>query len=300
VRRRRCPNSSSYDAQVLTARLDGGEDLPIFFKNLGASRFPKDEAARRRDRERSVYRELLRAAAAEDLGTARYYGSVWDEAAGRFWLFLEMVDGEELRFRPLDEWFAAAGWLARLQHRFASRRERLAACAYLVRHDADFFLSRAERARRNVAALFPRLSDRLGRVLEGFERRVEVMVGQAPTLVHGHYRACNILRDPRGAPAARLCAVDWEQAAFGSAFYDLAYLTDGFAPPVLGLFIDAYRREAAAAGLAVPRVDEIRTAVICFQLFMPLHLLSRARERGLASEQAAKAVARLERVKDEA
>jgi hypothetical protein len=295
ILRRRCDAASSYDADVIVAVLDSGERLKVFFKNLGVSRFPKDDARRRRDRERGVYQHLL---GRGDLGTARCYGSAWDEAAARFWMFLEFVEGPELRFCELDGWVTAASWLGRLHGRFAREADRLRACEFLVRHDADFFRSKAEGALRHVAGRSPELGGRLRRVLGGYDRRVEIMAGQPPTLVHGHYRACNVIIDAGHNPP-RICPVDWEQAALGCALYDVAYLADGFEGAVLDRFIDAYRYQAAEQGVPVSGRDEAREVVRCYRFFMPLHRLSRVEERGLTLAKVEKAIAQLEGIRNE-
>jgi hypothetical protein len=76
LQRKRSDYSSSYHSEMITVQLDTGEKLQLFLKNFGSTRFLKDEAKQRRDRERSVYQYLL---AGTDLGVAKYYGSVWDE-----------------------------------------------------------------------------------------------------------------------------------------------------------------------------------------------------------------------------
>src|SRR5262245_59314528 len=158
VERKPTAYASSYEADVLTVQLAGGEELKIFFKNLGVTRVPKDGARQRRDRERAVYQDLL---AEAGLGTPRYYGSVWDESRGRHWLFLEFVEGVPLRSCALDCWVAAAAWLGRLQGHFARHPGRLRACDFLVRQDADFFRSKAEQALRNVSQVSRPLEGRL-------------------------------------------------------------------------------------------------------------------------------------------
>jgi aminoglycoside phosphotransferase (APT) family kinase protein len=290
VRRRRCDYASSYEANVLTVQFTGGEEIKVFFKNLGVTRCPKDRARQRRDRERAVYRDLL---AAADLGTPRYYGSVWDERRGRYWLFLEFVEGTQLRSCELDFWAAAAGWLGRFQGHFAPLCGRLSACDFLARHDADFFRSKAEQALREVGQISRPLASRLAGVLGDYGRLVGVLATQPRTLVHGDYRPCNILVVP-GPGAVRVCPVDWERAAWGPALYDLAFLSDGLEPPELDRLLEAYRREAAGEGLAVPDLEGLRHAVICFRLFAVIHRLSRACERGLPEARVAKTVARAE------
>src|SRR5205823_11542211 len=99
-------------------------------------------------------------------------------------------------------------------------------CDFLARHDADFFWSKARAALDAVSAVSPPLADRLGGALGRYGRCVEVMAGEPPTLVHGTYKPRHILVDPHARPP-RLCPVDWELAAVGSALYDLAFLAYG-------------------------------------------------------------------------
>ena len=118
IHRQRFECSSSYACDVVTVDLTTGDELKIFLKNFGVSQLPKDGLPQRRERELRVYRDLLTQA---DLGTATYYGSLWDESHGRFWLLLEFVHGMPLRFYDVDSWVAAAGWLGRMQRYFAQQ-----------------------------------------------------------------------------------------------------------------------------------------------------------------------------------
>ena len=290
VRRERSAFASSYDAEVITVRLAGGEELTLFLKNFGASGFPKDDPTGRRDRERAVYRDLL---ADAKLGTASYYGSVWDERRGRFWLLLEFVRGSELRSCALEYWIMAAAWLGRMHGHFARLEARLRGCDSLERHDAEFFRLKAECAAREVCRVSAPLAGRFAKAMGRYERAAAVMARPPRTLVHGHFRPCNVLVAADSAPA-RICPVDWEQAAVGSGLYDLALLTDGFAPPELDRLIEAYRGAALAQGLAVPEREELRQAVDCFRLFIEVNLLSRARQRGASEGKVAETVARVE------
>jgi hypothetical protein len=99
VRRERSESASSYASDIVAVRRETGEELRIFLKDFGFSRFLKDGAQQRRDRERGVYERLL---AGTDLGTAACYGSVWDADRGPFWLLLELVDGPEVRFCEVE------------------------------------------------------------------------------------------------------------------------------------------------------------------------------------------------------
>ena len=235
----------SYETRRLDVRLASGRTLVLFLKDFGASRLPKDEPLRqRRERERWVYQRAL---AGAETGAPAYYGSVWDEGRGRFWLLLEFVEGDELAYCPLDDWVAAAAWLGRFQRRMAEDPERFADDGgLLVRHDADFFLSAGERARAVVAEVSADLARRLDPVLRSYERHVGLVTVQPTTLVHGAYRPHNVL--VARAPD-RIAPTDWESAALGTPLYDFACLADGFEPPQVDRLWDAFRAEAPASSV---------------------------------------------------
>jgi aminoglycoside phosphotransferase (APT) family kinase protein len=293
LQRRRQDDGSSYAAEIVTARLAGGAELQLFVKDFGSSpRFVKDQPRQQRDRELRVYRELL---ADAGLGTATYYGSEWDESRGRFWLFLAFVPGTPLAYCGIESWIAAAAWLGRLHGHFAGRAEHVRACDFLLRHDADFFRATARRAAAAVSAAAPALAGRLQALLSGYDRCVDLMADQPPTLVHGAYKPRHILVDA-GAKPLGICPVDWELAAAGSGLYDLAFLAYGFDPPALDRLLDAYRRAAAAHGVPLPEPERMRRVVDCFRLHRALKALGRAEERALPESKVARMVESCERL----
>src|SRR5215218_9670191 len=95
IHRRRSDASTSYETDILTVQFADGGASKVFLKNFGAFVLVRDEMEQKREREVRVYQDLL-----EDvnLGTPRYYGTVWDESQGIFWLFLEYVDGTKVRY----------------------------------------------------------------------------------------------------------------------------------------------------------------------------------------------------------
>jgi aminoglycoside phosphotransferase (APT) family kinase protein len=288
VERRPSRASTSYDTEIVTARLAGGGRLDVFLKDFGRTRLPKEALDHRRERELGVYRELI---GDSDVGTARYYGSVWDEDAGRYWLLLELVKGTELRSLGVEHWIPAAGWLGRLQGRFAGSAAVGNPPPFLLRHDAAFFRARGESARRGVERIAPTLAARMEKVLEGYERIIGVMAGQAPTLVHGAYRPANILID-RTNGHVRICPTDWELAAVGSGLHDLAFFCDGFEPPVLDRMWDAYCGELEQAGLRAPDRDELRRVVDCFRVYRVISWLAPAVEKRYSVDDVERLVAR--------
>jgi aminoglycoside phosphotransferase (APT) family kinase protein len=263
VQRQRSKYSSFYGSDVLTVRLEDGGEFPVFLKDFGSYQRVKEGMEARRDREVAVYRDLL---APAGLGTARYFGSHWEEAQGRFWLFLEYVPGVPVAHSPFEQWVAAAGWLGRKDAYFARRADTLEAFDGLIRHDAEYFLATARKAletSHQVSADFGRLLEPL---VARYPRAVEAMVGSRPrTLVHGTYRPIQIVLDNRSEPP-RLCPVDWEKAGVGSCFFDLAFLADGFDPVRLAQLFGAYRAEAEREGLPVCGEEEMTYLVDCHRL----------------------------------
>ena len=115
MRRSRFPYIGSYDCYAVEVRTKDGDELQIFLKDFAFTRQSKDDPQRRRERELCVYRDLL---AKAELGTAAYYGSVWDESQGRFWLLLELVGGTLIEEANAETGQLAAAWLARLHGHF--------------------------------------------------------------------------------------------------------------------------------------------------------------------------------------
>ena len=292
IHRRGFDGVTSYAVEIVTAELESGRAVDIFLKDFGESRLPKDAAAQRRERELRVYDDLLEG---EELGTARFYGARWDEGAGRFWLMLEFVDGKPLRHCGFDYWLEAAAWLGRLHGRFAGRRDRLRACSFLVRQDADFFVAAADRARQAVSGLSAPLAQRLERVLAGYDRIVPTLARDADALVHGSYRPQNVLV-VRSSDPPRVCPTDWELAAFGRSTYDLAFICDGFDPPRLDALLDAYERELERFGLPVCGRGELRHEVDCFRLHKTIRSLGHIDQWKHPAETAAKVVGSAEEI----
>jgi len=273
---RRFPSRSatSYDAEVVSVRLADGTATRFFLKDYGSSRRPRPALAKRRERELGVYRRLI---GNGELGTARYCGAVWDEG-GAHWLLLEFVAGTQLRHLGLPFWIDAARMLGRLQGRFAGAPALAEVAPLLERHDADFFAAKVERARESASHYPPALARRLEGILERFEPAIDLIAEPEPVLVHGHYDAANILVAGPGSPP-RICPVDWELAALGSRFFDLASLCDGFQPRALHRIWDAYAAGSTDAGLPVPARDRLRCTVDCFRLFRVVAWLGGAAEK---------------------
>ncbi len=286
IHRQRFPYIGSYDCETLTVELQGGERLVLFFKDFGFSRLSKDDRELRRARELRVYRDLL---AQADLGTPRYYGSLWDEPRGRYWLLLELVEGTIVEEVDARFGVPAAAWLARMQGHFLQHSKHLGGCDFLIRHDAAFFRSKAESARRDVARLSPSSAPRLAAVVERYDRAIELMASQPRSLVHGGYIPWHVLVD-----GERVCAVDWELAALGATLYDLAFFTDGVESPLRERIWEAYRAAAAEHHVPIPDRPEMRQLIDCFRLHRIFDWLSRSVEKEYPEQKVAALVERAE------
>jgi aminoglycoside phosphotransferase (APT) family kinase protein len=225
-----------------------------------------------REREVRVYQGLLEDA---NLGTPKYYDMVWDESRETYLLLLEYVDGTVLRYLEPNYWIAAAGWLGRMHGYFARHARYLSQLDFLVRHDTRFFSAKAEAALDGLSRASPGSVDRLAAIVDRYDRVVEAMVAHPPTLIHGSFRPYHIIVSG-GPRLMRVCACDWERAAFGAPLYDLAYLTDGFKAPTLDLMFEMYRQGAMKFGMYVPQQEEMRYVVNCFRLHKIVNSLAKA------------------------
>jgi hypothetical protein len=221
LERRPSAYASSYPLEELTIVFDGAAQLDLMFKDLSPRRLP---AAVRRakpsfledpQREIEVYRGWL---ASRDLGTAKYYGSIMDAEAGRYWLFLENVNGQELyQIGDFEVWKAVARWLAAFH---CGSGYGLSSSSRMITYNGDYY------ARWLKRALEFRPAAPLTDVAHCYSNIIEELLSLPVSAIHGEFYASNILvqRDP---PAWRICPVDWEQAAMGPGLMDLAALTAG-------------------------------------------------------------------------
>ena len=108
-------------------------------------------------------------------------------------------------------------------------------------------------------------------------RLVPALEPSLATLVHGGYRPQNIICS--GEPPWRIAPVDWEEAGIGPAFYDLAYLADGFDPERRGILVDAYQQGAASEGLDLPSGDQAEALLDWCSLSKTLGTLGKAAAR---------------------
>jgi aminoglycoside phosphotransferase (APT) family kinase protein len=240
IERRPSAYGSSFALEDVTVHLADGRILAIVFKDLSADAML--ESARRAKpaflydplREIEVYRRVLSPAA---LGTPGCYGTRVDQAAGRYWLFLERIAGRELyQEGDLGMWQAAARWLGGMHAHFAGRLAALPAEleGHLLVYDGMYYRRWIDRALE-----FRPGEARLTWLRERYDQVVERLVALPTTLVHGDFHASNILVASTSS-GMRICPVDWEMCGLGPALLDLAAL-------IAGAWTDAEQRAIALA-----------------------------------------------------
>ena len=262
------PYATLSPAHVLSAKLLGGESVALFLKQVGDKQTDHPEKAQR-DREIMVYERLLRDPA---LPVPSYYGSARNAATQRVDLFLEHVDGWNLKYQPLEHWFTAARRLAHLHRHFAAIRDELMAAEYLLRFDEAYLLDWVDRSVRGVGERFPDLARELEDIVRGVGPMVGLLTGQPSTLVHNDPSPKNVVADTSSSPA-RICFVDWEMAGIGCGLLDLVHLRYGLERPFADRMLETYASELEGTGL-IPIGPELDQLVAACELEKTLYRLA--------------------------
>jgi aminoglycoside phosphotransferase (APT) family kinase protein len=260
-RRRPSEYRTSFPLEELDVDLEDGANVRLALKRLGWSglddrgRLAKPRFLHDPRREAAVYASVLEPAA---LGAPRYYGSVIDPERGRYWLFVEWVEGREL-YQVGDRglWEAAACWLARMHTELAGEIDRHAAAGRLLDHDATYYRRWMQRAREFARAAGQPVSRAraVDRLDECHGAVVEALLALPKTVIHGEFYASNVLIDAESAQP-RVAPVDWELAAIGPGLTDLAALVSGdWAADDRAAITSAY---ASAAGVSLEGLDFAR------------------------------------------
>jgi aminoglycoside phosphotransferase (APT) family kinase protein len=230
------PYRSSCTLEQLSVRLDGGEALALIFKDLGPDALSEDARRIRPGliynarREIDVYRHVLTVAPP---GPPCCHGAVVDDAASRYWLFLERVAGRELyQVGDIGVWQDVARWLASLHARFADvpLLDNESCTHHLLRHDEALFRLWHGRALSFLEQNSGGDTSACRHIIEwlstSYDRVIRRLLTLPSTFIHGECYASNVL--VQTGDELRVCPVDWEMAAIGPGLMDLAALTAGW------------------------------------------------------------------------
>ncbi|MGH8542401.1 MAG: phosphotransferase [Gammaproteobacteria bacterium] len=224
------PYRSTFPLEVLSVRMSDGTERSLVFKDL-SRRGPTDlvwqvKAPFLHDprREIEVYRDVL---APGGLTAPECVAVVIEPDLGRYWLFLEKVEGELLwQIGDLEVWRAAARWLADMHAHFADRTRALP--LRLLVHDREYHRRWIDRASRFARPPESGNGDRrdFDWLAERYLQVVDWMVEQPTTFLHGEFYPSNIVIESTDG-GFRVRPVDWEMAAVGPGLLDLAALASG-------------------------------------------------------------------------
>lgn len=250
---------TSFAIDELDVRLADGERLALVVKDVGEAGLSAEAAATKPahtldpGREIAVYRDLLSPAA---LSTPRFHGAAVDPGAGRWWLFLERVEGEVLTdVGELEVWCEAAAWAAGLDR--------------AVDGDADSLLHRdADWHGRWIDAAIAALGDdglaaRLGASRSLLIERLDAL---PRAFLHGELYPANVLV-ARGEGPTRIAPVDWELAGTGPYALDLAALVSGWSREDREAMCRSFHRSLPAGA---PSFEELLAATELCELSLAL------------------------------
>jgi hypothetical protein len=270
VQRAPSPYATVFASEVVSVELASGERVSIFVKHLGEEQRGHPDK-RVREREVRVYGELL---GDPGLPVPRFLGSSRNDATGCQELFLEHVDGWNLKYHGLRQWHTAARRLAQLHLAFAEGGDRLLERDFLLRLDRDYLLAWAGRAVAAVSSLSAELANRLRSTVDDLGTAVDRLAEQPRTLVHNDLAPKNVIADTSVSPD-RICIVDWEMAGVGCGLIDLAHLTHGLPLREAKRMFDLYSEELIGTGLMPPDEEGTRLLASC-QLHGALYRLAHA------------------------
>lgn len=221
---------STFPLEEILVLLPGGLTQEIVFKDLSPRSLPQDVRQAKPEflydplREIETYRSFL---PKFRLGTAHCYGASVDERLGRYWLFLEMVRGDELyKIGEFSTWISVARWMAEMHQKFASSMTSAVLHGVpWLNCDGDYFRLWMRRAREQHAGT-PLVCRNLNRLARDYDQVANRLTALPTTLIHGEFYASNVLIAQAGENL-RICPIDWEMAGIGPGLIDLAALVSG-------------------------------------------------------------------------
>jgi hypothetical protein len=228
--------SSSYLLEELDVDVSGHGELKLMFKDLSRRALLID-ASRNKPafcddslREIEIYRKVLQR---QSLGTATFFGAVVDENAGRFWLFLERLAPVHLwQMGEFAVWNQVAAWLARTHLTLTNPSGwggKVSTC--LLQHNEAFYNRWMQRAQEFVRQRDKSADRTATRAIDGVAQNygwvVQRLLKLPRTIIHGEFYPSNVLLENPETDALRVCAIDWEMAAYGPGLIDLAALSSG-------------------------------------------------------------------------
>jgi len=223
-----CQHESTFHGEHLFARLENGESLRVFLKDLSPQhQIEQARKVRRSDvpasnQELRVYQTIL---SGLQLGTPELYASRWDSERGIHWMFLEDTGSSRLRdCRNFVRWVPAAQWAARFHA--ATRSLPASQTNFLPSYDAAHFRRCATRIQKILTNLESKDRALIEHAYNHFERRIDWLNGLSRSVIHGQFFGKNIMLRPK-THKHHIAVIDWETAAVGPSSFDLVSVSSG-------------------------------------------------------------------------
>jgi hypothetical protein len=271
VRSRPNPYSTLVPTEVLELDLSSGDTIAVFAKRLDRVQ-PGHPDKQRPDREPMLYQGPL---ADPELPVARCLGVGHGPGGEARELYLEHLDGLDLRYQGLERWYLAARRLAELHRHFAERADALRASDFLLRLDRPYFEAWAERAVAELARTHPDRAAELARIVERLEPAPALLAAQPITLVHNDLSPKNAMA-VTGGEVPRIAFVDWELAGAGCGALDVVHLAYGLDPDARRRLLDAYWGALEGSPLAVEDRQQRAALLAACELHKTLYRLAHA------------------------
>ena len=269
---------SSFMLEELDVTLDDGTTLALLLKDLSPGSLfggaVKIKPAFIYDplREIETYRRIL---ARHEIGTPHFYGAVIEPERERYWLLLERVAPDLLwQQGEFETWTRVAAWLAGMHARFQTSIGDDGA-SHLLHYDREFYWRWMQRAEQFVCEGDTDHTRHSAKAVKWLASRYEFVVERLcalpHTIIHGEFFASNVLIDPM---SPRVCPVDWELAAVGPGYVDVAGLSAGnWTPDQKEAMALAYYDAMPGAGIARPERADFFIDIECARLHQAVQWL---------------------------
>ena len=219
--------SSTFPAEIINCRFDGGKTITLFGKYL-AGLGPNNHGHRGGvEYEIKIYDEVLQNL---PLSKAHFWGKCHFNENNETLLLLDFLEGSiSLKGNPdINLYLNAASWIALMHNYFEEKVP-----SFVKVYDRAYYTIWPTRMENEPAILIaqPWLHD----VIHYFRDHIHILTEARQTLIHGEFYSKNILmRDGIAYP------VDWESAACAPAEIDLASIIEARKEDVVARIRDSY------------------------------------------------------------
>ena len=221
------PRASSFAAERLFLALSDGRQIQVLFKDLNPKHQLKDARRLRNEsleRSRREFDMYTRVFSERRFDTPELYAARWEPTEDRFWIFLEYIKGERLSRSGHPAWEESARWAARFH--VESDEIPASLIGFLPRLQNDHYLHWATRLEERLPRLPGAAQELIASAIELYRKRIDALPSLPQSIIHNEFYGMNVLLRSAGR-SGRIAPIDWETAAIGPSYVDLASLSSG-------------------------------------------------------------------------